>query len=295
MDTAPLKTSPISSPAGSLAFSFGATHSSSTASNGKPSMYPACGDATVGTTRSKLNLLQERISGFEIQMANEAAQRKSQEENRIHNIRDSITKLEKSLNSEIKRRVDGNKQLTQMFTQEVTVVQGKLEKIFVEKLDQLQTAVDSLTDRTSVMEAELSQQKEKCLREIQDQNASIVKDIGAVQTAFESSQLARTERENQICKRLNDLQIHAETQLEGERNSREQKYSCFHSALQEANGSREREDEKFQTFILEEVAALKGGLVTESQGRERADDDIVQAINHYTKALQDALRLVNTA
>lgn len=32
-----------------------------------------------------------------------------------------------------------------------------------------------------------------------------------------------------------------------------------------------------------------------AQAREGADDDIVQAVNHYTTALQDALRLVTTA
>ena len=33
----------------------------------------------------------------------------------------------------------------------------------------------------------------------------------------------------------------------------------------------------------------------ESQTREASDDDIVQALNHYTKALQDALRIANSS
>ena len=35
--------------------------------------------------------------------------------------------------------------------------------------------------------------------------------------------------------------------------------------------------------------------VMESQTREASDDDIVQALNHYTKALQDALRIANSS
>ena len=54
-------------------------------------------------------------------------------------------------------------------------------------------------------------------------------------------------------------------------------------------------DEKFQTFVLEEIATMKNGLVMESQTREASDDDIVQALNHYTKALQDALRIANSS
>merc|ERR1719198_1128746 len=83
--------------------------------------------------------------------------------------------------------------------------------------------------------------------------------------------------------------------LTQEQNAREQKYQSLREELEESKRMREKGDEKFQTFILEEVAALKNGLVMESQAREQADDDIVQALNHYTKALQDALRIVNQA
>lgn len=42
---------------------------------------------------------------------------------------------------------------------------------------------------------------------------------------------------------------------------------------------REKGDEKFQTFILDEVATIKNNLVLEAQQREQCDDDIVQVSN----------------
>merc|ERR1740117_991738 len=55
----------------------------------------------------------------------------------------------------------------------------------------------------------------------------------------------------------------------------------------------EDNDKRFQDHILEEMAALKTGLVVESQTREQADDSIVSALNHYMQAIQEALRVVN--
>lgn len=63
------------------------------------------------TTKSKLAVLSERICGFERQMETEAKQRRESEEGRVIAIKEAISKLEKTLNAEIKRRVEANKAL----------------------------------------------------------------------------------------------------------------------------------------------------------------------------------------
>ena len=92
---------------------------------------------------------------------------------------------------------------------------------------------------------------------------------------------------------ISEHEYRTEARFEQERGARDQKFGGLRDELEDAKRLRAKGDEKFQTFILEEVAALKNGLVLESESREQADDDIVQALNHYTKALQDALRIVN--
>merc|ERR1711939_40015 len=161
-----------------------------------------------------------------------------------------------------------------MFESQIATVQDKLEAIFVERLDQLQASVDSLNDRMGIVERDFSMEREKYIRDIEDKNAMVAKDVNNLQDAFENEKVDRKEREFLIAKKLGDHETRTQGKFEQEQSAR---------------------DEKFQTFILEEVAALKNGLVLESQSREQADDDIVQALNHYTKALQDALRIVNQA
>ncbi|PFH37600.1 SF-assemblin/beta giardin protein [Besnoitia besnoiti] len=246
------------------------------------------------STRSKLAVLSERIHGFEKQMECEAKQRREGEEGRLLAIREAIAKLEKTLNAEIKRRVEANKALQAMFESQLLGVQDKLSSVFVEKFEQLQCALDALNDRLALVEKEFAVEREKQTKEWEAKNNMIARDMTAIQEALESDKQTRSEREVQIAKSLGELEFRTEGKFEAEKNAREQKYDQIRDELEEAKRVRERGEEKFQTFVLEEVAALKKGLILESQAREGADDDIVQAVNHYTTALQDALRLVTT-
>ncbi|OEH77432.1 SF-assemblin [Cyclospora cayetanensis] len=247
------------------------------------------------TTKSKLAVLSERICGFERQMETEAKQRRESEEGRVIAIKEAISKLEKTLNAEIKRRVEANKALQAMFESQLLQVQDKLSQVFVDKFEQLQCGVDALNERISLVEREFAVERDKQAREAEEKNAAISNDISSLQHAFETDKSGRQERELQLAKRLGDLEYRTEGKFEAEKNAREQKIEQLREELEEAKRIRERGEEKFHTFILEEVAALKNGLILESQAREGADDDIVQAVNHYTTALQDALRLVTTA
>lgn len=44
---------------------------------------------------------------------------------------------------------------------------------------------------------------------------------------------------------------------------------------------------------MEEIASLKQAIEEEKEARIAEDEDIVNALNDYTKALQEGLRLVN--
>lgn len=243
----------------------------------------------------KLGALSERFTGFERQMEMETKTRKVNEEGKLTGIKDNMSKLERTLNSEIKRRVEANKALQGMFESQIATVQDKLEAVFVERLDHLQTRVDSLNDRMGVVEKDFSQSREKYIRDIEDKNQMVAKDVSALQSAFRSEKSDRKERETAIVSKLKDHEARTTAKFEQEDKIREQKYQALREELEESKRLRERGDEKFQTFILEEVAALKNGLVMETQMREHADDDIVHSLNHYTHVLQDGLRVVNRA
>ena len=53
-------------------------------------------------------------------------------------------------------------------------------------------------------------------------------------------------------------------------------------------------DEKFQALVLDEIAGVKAEVQAEKDERISEDEQIVGAINEYTRALQDGLRIVSS-
>ncbi|KAF4676029.1 hypothetical protein FOL47_006830 [Perkinsus chesapeaki] len=243
---------------------------------------------------SKLAVLQERFTGIERQMEQEVRHRRDSEETRLGSIREGVGKLERTLNSEIKHRVEANKAMKGMFEMQITAAQERMETFFTDRLDQLQGTVDAISERVAAVERDFATERERYIRDIEEKNASVARDVSALHNAMESDRISRQERETNVAKRLADLEYRTEGRLEQERVSRETKLSELRETVTECKRLREKGDEKFQSFILEEVAAIKNNLVLEAQQREQCDDDIVQALNHYTRALQDALRIVNS-
>jgi len=244
-------------------------------------------------TQAKIGALREKFSGFQSQWEMETKHRIDRDGTKLDGVKESMARLETTLNSEIKRRVEATKALQGMFESQIQSIQERLEAIFLDRLDKLQNNVDLLSDRMGSVERDFSVTREQYIRDIEDNNAMVARDTNAMQNAFENEKIDRRERELGISKKLGDHEGRTHAALEAQASTREQKYQSLRGELEEIKRVREKGDDKFQTFILEEVASVKNGLITEGRAREQADDDIVQALNHYTKCLQDALRIVN--
>eukprot|EP00927_Polykrikos_kofoidii_P080873 TRINITY_DN77877_c0_g1_i1.p1 TRINITY_DN77877_c0_g1~~TRINITY_DN77877_c0_g1_i1.p1 ORF type:complete len:275 (+),score=62.61 TRINITY_DN77877_c0_g1_i1:70-825(+) len=243
--------------------------------------------------RSKLATLSERFSGFERQMEMETKGRKDAEETQLNSLRDNIARLEKTLNAEIKRRVEANKALQGMFEAQMATVQDKLEAGLLDRLDHLLGAVTSLNDRVDTVAKDFSQAREQYIRDIEDKSSMVAKDAANLQAFFQSERADRRERETLIIAKLRDLDAKTHERLSIDQQALDEKYAELREELDVA--VKDESDKRFQDYVLEEIAALKNGLVVESQQREHADDDMVKALNHYTQAIQEALRVVNQA
>ena len=73
----------------------------------------------------------------------------------------------------------------------------------------------------------------------------------------------------------------------------EEQFNVIQATLSDTLASNQNREEQFRSLVLGEVATLKNGLQVEVEERQAEDEQIVLAINAYTKALQDGLRIVN--
>lgn len=66
-------------------------------------------------------------------------------------------------------------------------------------------------------------------------------------------------------------------------------------ALDEFMQARTLADERFQSFVGEELSLLKAEVAREAQARVREDDEIIEALGRYTSKLQLSLKIINSA
>ncbi|GAW79002.1 SF-assemblin [Plasmodium gonderi] len=245
-------------------------------------------------TKIKIKRLCEKIEGFEKEIKNEILQKKNVEKEKIYVIREAINKLEKNLNSEIKKRIEHNRNIQSIFSSEILKVQEKIENVVNDKVSEIENAIKVLNDKINTISDNIENEKIKCIQNLEKKNSSIAKEFSNLQSAFQREKISNKEKENNICKKLEEIEKKSESKIATEKNIRDSKYQEIISYIEEIKRERKGKNENFQNFVMEEIATVKNGLILESQAREAADDDIVQAVNHYTKALQDSLRLINS-
>merc|ERR1719310_928110 len=113
------------------------------------------------STQQKLSLLTERFQGFEKQVEADARARREMEESMLEGIQGTLNRLEQTLATETQKRCDVNKQLQATFEAQVTIVQDKLETVFLERFDDVQSSLDALNDRMSTVEKDFVESGEK--------------------------------------------------------------------------------------------------------------------------------------
>lgn len=237
--------------------------------------------------------LVERFSGLERQMDAETKARRDNEDYALGSIRDTMARLQLTLDAEMQRREEANCNLQASFDAKAASVKDKLEEVFMEKFDHVHSTIDSLNERMQEIERGFSRSRGRYIKDAEDHAILVSREVGALRSGMKEEFENRQDREADIGSRLHEVEATTGEKLARGQQVCEQKFQHLLEALHESRLCREAGDRRFQARVIEEVSSLKDSLVCEAHLREAADDDIVTALNHYTKELQRALRVVN--
>lgn len=262
-------------------------------------MAEGSGSSFAGTTvLSELdenNAVKERFCGLERQIELENKARREVSESASTAIQSTLGRLEEAFEHEKSKRAEANMNLKGLFDSKVATLQDRVEELFLERFDQVHSSLESLNERMVLVEKGFIHARGRYLKEVEDNSGQVMQNISLLRSAMQSEWEARRERENSIAAKLLEVEAKAGERLVGISGMCEQKFEQMYDTIQESKQSSVVRDRRMQARIIDEVASLKNSLVVEKQVREQADDDIVNALNHYTQALQVALRGVNQA
>jgi len=250
--------------------------------------------------RNKLVDVGQRFIGFDKAVEEDTVKRRSNEVQRLAEAGETVIKLEKAMNCEVKRRVDANKQVHMLTEHLANDMLERLQSNILVRVEKLAISIESLTLRCTSLEKAISQFKGELPSKLQVDTACLVKEISGLRKQAELDRKSRIERDTGLLRRLAEMDSHEAAQLE---KSYADQLRLFQRTKNEIDGlarqaemekaDSEARTDKFRTFILEEIAGMKNTLVVTAQARSQTDDEIVQAMTQYTHALQKGLQAAN--
>lgn len=253
---------------------------------------------TTATNRSvsgKLNAMADDFNNFYGDLEEETTIRKQAEEQRVVRMERELGKIEQVLATETKRRIEASKALQTMFEAKVIALQKEFKADLRSAFEPLQAQIDALVGRVEQLELTMENERRDREKEIQKANKEVLDKFAVHQKQFEVEKVTRLQREAQTLKRVGDEVFRIQQKITAERTAREASIVLMKDDFMAAHKAREKADEVFKSEMLRKMTVVEKDLEVETKNREASEEQLVNALNDYTRALQDGLRIVNRA
>ena len=237
--------------------------------------------------------VSERFSQFYNDLEHEKAQRREAENGRRNALYDQVQRLELDLETEVRRRQESDRLLREKVEADLRAMEEGIAAHVRETQMELKASVDALSRSFAELHAGLREEREQRRVDVEHLAQSVVARVDECQASVDDERVQRLEREAATLKRVGEDVIRLQEKVDGERGVREAAMAELGTIIDAVARRQETHDDKFQTVVLTEIAAIKGALNAEKEERVAEDEQIVHAINDYTRALQDGLRIVN--
>lgn len=246
-------------------------------------------------TTGRLNTIADDFNNFYGDLEEETRIRKQAEEKRFARIERELVKIERVIATETKRRIEASKALQAMFEERLSKMQVEFREDLRCTYEPLQEQIDALIDRVDRLEQRMEDEKRDREHEIQRASKELLDKFAEHAKQFEVEKVTRLQREAQTLKRVGDEVFRVQQKVTAERTAREAAVIQMKDDFWATVKAREKADEIFKSEMLRKMAAVERDLEIETSNRIASEDQLVNALNDYTRALQDGLKIVNRA
>ena len=195
--------------------------------------------------------------------------------------------------SEIKRRTDADQLMQSSIQTEMKAVQDKVMLQVREHNLALKASIDALSRSFAELHGALREEKESRLKDMEQLAITVASKVEEVQGSVDDERVNRLEREAQTLKRIGDDVFKCQEKIDVQRRDMDAHVQSLQAEVQSVTGAKNSAEDRFQAVVQNELNALKAAVAAEREERQSEDEQIVHAINDYTRALQDGLRIVN--
>jgi hypothetical protein len=132
------------------------------------------------------------------------------------------------------------------------------------------------------------------LNTISRKSQDFEKELKQLQLEQDTERKSRLKREGNLLQQVENHATEFEERWNLERHERENRIDHLEQNLKQQMAKRMHNEQIFQQKVQTELEELQRDLEEESQERQTQDDEIVEALNRYTKQLQESLSILSS-
>ncbi len=162
--------------------------------------------------------------------------------------------------------------------------------MFVPSTLLLDGALCAFSKRIDVLDVVVEQNKAVVPKLIEAAVGNIAQQLEEFKAKYKAGEKERDKKEEELQKATEEALHRLQVQFDAERKEREVKIALLRTEIDAERNTRVATADIIKQSIVENVAVLKASIVKESKSREMVQEELIQQINHYAAALQDAIK-----
>lgn len=237
--------------------------------------------------------VSRKFSQFYSDLEIEKQRRSEQELGRRNALFDQVQRLEVDVLAETRRRREHEVAFRDAMVSDLRATETRLESKFDALSTELRQAMDILQKQFHEIREGLREERTQRRIDVEQLGELVVERVEAVEASIDDERVARLERETVVLKRVGEDVRKISEKVDEESAHREKGLEMIQSDIARLQDKESTASDSFQNAVLSEIQNVKRALNEEQQERIGEDARIIDAVNDYTRVMQEGLRLVN--
>ena len=237
--------------------------------------------------------VSQKFSQFYSDLEHEKQRRSEVELGRRNALFEQVQKLELDVHSEHRRRREREAEFKNKMEHDLRLSEKRIEKQLTDLSTDLTSSMDVLKKSIATLTQGLREERTQRRMDVEKLAELVVEKLGECQSGIDDERVQRLEREAVKLKRVGEDVLRISSKVDETQSLTEDMHAKMQSDIDSLQQKENETESSFQGMVLSEIATIKRTLNEEKSERVCEDERIVLAVNEYTKAMQDGLRLVN--
>ncbi|KAL7437178.1 hypothetical protein ACHAXM_005478 [Skeletonema potamos] len=254
----------------------------------------AIDERPMSPAKKKLSSMVLGDGGFESLMKERSAHRREKEEQSLAQVMIQLTAAERALSTETQRRIESTHAIQKSCTQKIIEMEHNFQRILDERTRRMEERLVSVQEKVEELAAKFEEERENVPAAMERTGQELLDMVSTFQQELADERNDRLNREGRILAQMDAHASEIITSIEYETNEREQIANNLQERIATNEHLRAQNERDIQDRIQKELSELRGMIDKEKQERKMEDDEIVIALNKYTKQLQSSLSVISS-